>query len=350
MEKKRVTLRDIAERVGVSHVTVSLALRNHHSISIGRRDEVQRMAKQMGYVPDPMLSSLAVYRQNKRALQIHNSLAWINHWEQPERLRGEHKEFDHYWRGAAKAGERFGYRLEEVRWSEGFSARRFQQILVTRNVRGLLIPPHPTPPDWGKFDWNRFSVIRFGQSVAVPHSHLVSADHFRGVVMALRTMSGYGYRRIGLVICGDFDRRLGGNHTGGFYAASKLFDLPDTCPPLMTDEAAYRENLAQARKKLKQWMEKHRPDAILTSVPQIPELVRALGYRIPEDVAVAGTSIYDVPVDAGINQNPEMIGRIAVETLVGQIHVNDRGEPSAPCRILVESHWQDGKSLPRRRD
>jgi DNA-binding LacI/PurR family transcriptional regulator len=118
----------------------------------------------------------------------------------------------------------------------------------------------------------------------------------------------------------------------------------------MTDEAAYRENLAQARKKLKQWMEKHRPDAILTSVPQIPELVRALGYRIPEDVAVAGTSIYDVPVDAGINQNPEMIGRIAVETLVGQIHVNDRGEPSAPCRILVESHWQDGKSLPRRRD
>jgi len=350
MEKKRITLRDIAACVSVSHVTVSLALRNHPSIPACRRNEVQRVAKQMGYMPDPMLSSLAVYRQNKRALQIQNSLAWINHWEQPERLRGEHKEFDLYWQGAASAGERFGYRLDEVRWSAGCSAKRFQQILITRNVRGLLIPPHPKPPDWGNFDWNGFSVIRFGQSVAMPRSHLVSADHFRGVVMALRTMSDYGYRRIGLVLCGDFDRRLGGNHTGGFYAASKLFNIPYTCPPLMTDETTYRERPAEARRELKQWLVKHRPDAILTSVPQVPDLVRDLGYRIPGDVAVAGTSIYDVPAAAGINQNPEMIGRIAVETLVGQIDLNDRGEPAAPCRILVESHWQDGISLPRRRE
>jgi hypothetical protein len=34
--------------------------------------------------------------------------------------------------------------------------------------------------------------------------------------------------------------------------------------------------------------------------------------------------------------------------LVKQININERGEPSAPCRILVESTWQDGKSLPRR--
>jgi DNA-binding LacI/PurR family transcriptional regulator len=79
-------------------------------------------------------------------------------------------------------------------------------------------------------------------------------------------------------------------------------------------------------------------------------MVRDLGLRIPDQIAVAGTSIYDVPAEAGINQNPETIGRIAVETLVAQIHVNDRGEPSAPCRILVESHWQDGKSLPRKRE
>ena len=33
-------------------------------------------------------------------------------------------------------------------------------------------------------------------------------------------------------------------------------------------------------------------------------MIRILGYRIPEDIAVAGTSIYDISVDAGINQNP----------------------------------------------
>ena len=94
-------------------------------------------------------------------------------------------------------------------------------------------------------------------------------------------------------------------------------------------------------------MEKHRPDAILTSVPQVPGMIRDLGFRIPEQVAVAGTSIYDVPVEAGINQHSAAIGRIAVEQLVAQINVNERGEPAAPCRILVESLWQDGNSLPQ---
>jgi DNA-binding LacI/PurR family transcriptional regulator len=348
MNSKRVTLRDVADRVGVSHVTISLALRNHPSIPLRRRQEVKSVAEQMGYRPDPLLSSLAVYRHSQRPACIQSSLAWINHWEQPERLRQQHKEFDEYWQGATQAAERFGYHLEEIRWAQDCSARRFQQILETRNVRGLLIPPHQSPPDWGEFDWTKFSVMRFGLSVRTPDSHLVTADHQRGVLMALQTMSQYGYHRIGLVVCGDFDRRLGGNYTGGFYAAQKLFKLKDAIPPLMTDEQSYRERPDKVRKELQHWMDKHRPDAILTSVPQVPDLIRSLGYRLPEQVAVAGTSVHDVPVAAGINQHPEAIGRIAVEMLVAQINVNERGEPAAPCRILVESQWQDGNSLPRR--
>jgi DNA-binding LacI/PurR family transcriptional regulator len=77
-------------------------------------------------------------------------------------------------------------------------------------------------------------------------------------------------------------------------------------------------------------------------------MIRELGYRIPEDIAVAGTTIFDVPVDAGINQNPEDIGRIAVQMLVSQINLSERGVPAVPCRTLVESAWQDGKSMPDR--
>jgi hypothetical protein len=35
--------------------------------------------------------------------------------------------------------------------------------------------------------------------------------------------------------------------------------------------------------------------------------------------------------------------------MVKQININERGEPPVPSRILAESHWQDGLSLPRRR-
>ncbi len=41
-------------------------------------------------------------------------------------------------------------------------------------------------PDWADFDWSKFSVIRFGLSVPAPDSHLVTADQFRAVVMAVR--------------------------------------------------------------------------------------------------------------------------------------------------------------------
>jgi hypothetical protein len=38
-----------------------------------------------------------------------------------------------------------------------------------------------------------------------------------------------------------------------------------------------------------------------------------------------------------------------VETLVSQINLNERGEPADPYRVLVESRWRDGRSLPRRK-
>ena len=344
---KRVTLRDIAARLGVSHVTISLGMRNHPSIPPARCREIQRVAEQMGYRPDPVLSALVVYRQQTRPVQIQSSIAWINHWDQPENLR-KHREFDGYWRGASKAAEKFGYRLDEIRWAADCSAKRFERILLTRNIRGVLIPPHRNPPDWGEFDWNKFSVIRFGMSVSAPDSHLVTADHLRAVVMAMGRIAQYGYQRIGMVVPRDFDRHLGGNYIGGFYAAQKVFRSLHALPPLMTEESLYRARNERAKAALKHWLESHKPDAILTTVPEVPGLLRELGYRIPEDIAVAGTSITDVPVDSGINQNSEAIGRIAVEMLVAQINVNSRGEPEAPSRILVESLWQDGKTLPPR--
>jgi DNA-binding LacI/PurR family transcriptional regulator len=351
---ERVTLRDLARKAGVSHVTVSRALRNDPSISAERRVQIKRLAEEMDYRPDPSLTALAAYRFARQTHKIQSALAWINHWEQPERLRA-HREFDNYWQGAVKTAERFGYHLEDLRWTRDISARRFEKILLTRNVRGVLIPPHSNPPDWGDFDWSKFSVVRFGMSVRVPDSHLVTADQLRGTVMAIQKISSYGYQRIGMVVDKSLDSNIGGNYTGGFYAAQKLFKVVPALSLLLVNPERGRNEkeslltmLNGLQQPLEQWLEKQRPDAVLTTDPRVPALIRELGYRIPQDIAVAGTSVSDIPVDAGINQNGQTIGRIAVETLVSQINLNERGQPVAPCRILVESSWQDGRSLPPR--
>jgi LacI family transcriptional regulator, galactose operon repressor len=345
MSDKRVTLRDIAKKLGVTHAAVSMALRNHPSISEPRRAQIRQAAKEMGYVPDPFLAALAAYRRRNAPAGIRSAIAWINHWEQPDDLR-KHREFDLYWRGATEAAQRYGYHLEEIRWLPEYSAKRFEQILFTRGIRGVLIPPHSKAPDWGNFDWSKFSIVRFGLSVPSPDSHLVTADQLRAVIMAVHKLADYGYRRIGLVMPADSDRRLGGGFVGGFSSAGQSFNLP-VISPLLTEEKIYFEKPEQALQRLDRWMQKHKPDAVLTAAVQIPSLLRQLGFRIPKDIAVAGTAV-DVPVDAGIDQHSEAIGRIAVETLVAQINLNERGEPPDPYRVLVESRWRDGKSVPQR--
>lgn len=338
----RVTLRDIANRLGVSHVTVSLALKNHPRISVRRREEVQRIAEEMGYSPDPMLSSLIVYRQGKRPQEIHSALAWINHWKNPSGLR-KLREFDGYWRGAEETAQRYGYRLDEFVWEPRMSARRLETILLTRNVRGILIPPHQEQPDWGDLDWGLFSVVRFGLSVRSPYTHLVTADQMRGVIQAVETIYDYGYSRIGFICDENLDRKVGGNFAAGFYASQRLLDLPHALPVL-----AVGNEPAKARRQIRQWIDRHKPDAILTNVPELPGILDQLGIRVPDDIALAGTTIYDTPISAGLNQHPEEIGRVAVEMLVTMINGYDRGTPAVPRRVLVESQWVDGASLPRK--
>ena len=342
----RVRLIDIAKKLGVSRTAVSMALHNSHRISTKRRQEIQRVAKEMGYVPDPFLSGLAAHSRGRVSAKNHGVLAWVNHWEDPGRLR-RFKEFNAYFEGAREAATQFGYRLDEVRWERDCSPKRFERILLARGIEGVLIPPHHELLDWEDFDWNKFSLVRFGMSVQNPDSHQVTSDVFRGVVMAIKKIHEYGYRRIGFAVNEEFNERLGGVFFSSYYYVQTLLKLKPALPPLLT---ALRFGDAQRRAKqkvpLQHWLTRYKPDAVLVADIDMPALIRELGYRIPQDIAVAGTTVLDIPADAGIDQCPKDIGRIAVEMLVKQINMNERGQPHNPCRILIESRWQDGISLP----
>jgi LacI family transcriptional regulator len=342
----RITLQDIADKLGVTKAAVSMALRNNSRISAERRKEIQRIASELGYEPDPFLSRLSAYRAQKNVAQPEGVIAWLNHWNEPKSLRGFH-EFDLYWRGAKEAARRLGYLLEEVIWTKDRSAKEVEQELTARGVLGLLLPPHKRDVDWQDFDWKRFSLVRFGLSVRKPDSNLVTSDHQRAMVMAVKKIHEVGYRRIGLIFSWEHDRSIGGNIYGGFIWASSLLGIQNPIPPL-DSETDGTETTAVAKRNLQTWLKRHKPDAILTTRPETMSLLRELGYRVPGDIAVAGTSVYDIPVNAGIDQRPKAIGRVAAKMLIKQISLNERGELADPCRILVESRWKDGKTLPRK--
>ncbi|HEX9047402.1 MAG TPA: LacI family DNA-binding transcriptional regulator [Verrucomicrobiae bacterium] len=345
--RKRVTVYDIAKNVGVSHTTVARALRDSKDVPQWRRQEIQRVAAEMGYFPDPHLAALASYRKTLGPSRFQGVVAWINHWQQPDRLR-KFGEFERYWQGAVEVASRQGFKVDDFRWPLDCSPKRLESMLVARGVEAVLIPPHNDLLDWSGFDWSKFSVLRFGMSVQSPDSNLVTADQFRATVMAITRMHEYGYRRIGLAVDFELDDHLGGNYHGGFLWAQNKLKLSCPVPPFNSNAALHRRAPEEEAQNLRRWLVQYRPDALLTTQPYVPQLLGELGYRIPEDIAVAGTSLCDIPVDAGIDQRSVEIGRIAMQMLIKQINVGERGTPANPCRILVESHWQDGQSLPTR--
>jgi DNA-binding LacI/PurR family transcriptional regulator len=339
--KERVTLRDVARKLNVSHTTVSRALRDDTQISESMRQRVQRVAQELGYRPDPMLAALAHYRQGRTRAPICAELAWINHWHEPQRLRS-FREFDLYWKGASAEAERCGFRLEEFVLDERISSSRLEKILRARNIRGILIPPHGDfAPDWGDFHWNDFCVVRFGHSVSSPRAHLVTSDQLTDGLIAFENIWKNGYRRVGLVTSTKSHTRF----SAGFFFAQMKWSPEFQLPALVLAQ----DQREADQRRLTSWLRKLSPDAIFTDVRELHDLLMKAGYVVPQDIGLAAMSVLDGNADAGIYQNSDEVGRAAVQLLISLINHNERGIPEICREVLVEGRWVNGKTLPPKR-
>lgn len=336
---QRITLRDIAKAAGVTPVSVSLAMRNSSRVSEPMRQKIQRLAQEMGYRPDPMLAALAHYRRGNVKTPVGAELAWINFWPDHKKLRS-FKEFGLYWAGAFEEAEKCGYRLEEFHWADQ-SPRRLEQILLARNIQGILLTPLPTDgiqPDWQDFQWHKFCAVRFGYSIQNPRMHIVGSDQLANGLMACQAIHQHGYQRIGLVTR---------ENTVVRFAAGYLYHQMRANPagqpvPLKLQEASR----AQDRSELKAWIKKFKPDVIFSDCAQLGALLAELNIRVPQDISLASTSVLDGNTDTGIYQNSDEIGRAAVQLVISLIHHNDFGIPKVCREVLVEGRWQDGHALP----
>lgn len=338
----RVTLRDIATKLGISHSSVSLALRSHPRISKALTKKIQDTAREMGYRPDPMLAALAHYRQGKAEPPVRSAIAWINAWPDPDQLKS-FREFDFYWRGASAAAEKMGYYLEEFRLNSAqCPPARLEQILRARGIRGILIPPHPQTPDWGSFDWSQFCAVRFGRSCKSPNVHIVGSDQLENTILAYNAMRERGYKRIGFITGQGASRGV------RFYAGYFMAQQTDRQGPNLKGLVLKEPHSKLHPPLLKEWLASQRPDAILTDSASIPGLLEKAGYRVPEDVGLAVESVLDGEADAGVDQHPAEVGRVALLVVLSLLHDHASGVPSIFRQILVSGSWVDGKSLPPR--
>jgi LacI family transcriptional regulator len=337
--KARVTLRDIAQRLRVSHTTISRALRQDPRISDSTRQRVRDVALEMRYRPDPMLSALAYYRRGKTQAAVSAELALINHWKKPQDV-WTYNEFKLYWTGAFKEAERCGFRLEEFVLDKNLSPARLEGILRARNIRGILLPPRgDMVPDYGDFHWENYCVVRFGHSIPYPHAHLVTSDQLTDGLIAFENIWNSGYRRIGLATSSKMHTRF----SAGYYLGQMKWS-PEVRLPVLT---VTQGNNKEDQQLLKQWLDKNKPDAILTDVREMQSMLQGIGRKVPKDVGLAALSVLDGNADAGIDQHSEEIGKVAIQLLISLINHNECGIPNVCRQVLVEGRWVSGSSLPQ---
>lgn len=70
MRRQEVSIEDIAQAAGVSHSTVSRALRDSSLISAKVRERIRQLAQEMGYTPNAIARSLQTQRTNMLGLVV----------------------------------------------------------------------------------------------------------------------------------------------------------------------------------------------------------------------------------------------------------------------------------------
>lgn len=341
----RVTLRDIAESIGVSHVTVSYALRGMPRVSKALRDRICKEADRMGYRPDPMLSALSIYRQHKKATPVKAGLLWLMYWDAPEKFHLL-KEFHAYWQGVQHVAVKQGFSLEQMSPTGGLTVGRINRIALSRGIKGVLLPPPQSTSvvDVDQLDWGAFSAVKFGYSFPSLPINLVTSAQAHNARLAMRKIRERGYRRIGFVTSSYSNERM--RLLDGVLRVQA--DMPEeervpfVCLP---EEDVSVENPGS----LMDWYAREKPDAILTNLREVAAMLKRARVRVPGDIALAALSVHDGNADAGIDQHPFEIGRAACEMLISSIFHNHAGLEEHPRQLLIEGSWVDGSMLPDRR-
>ncbi|WP_372795811.1 LacI family DNA-binding transcriptional regulator [Pontiella sp.] len=337
-DERPVTYNDIARALGVSKMTVSLAMRNHPRISEATRQKVMNKAEELGYRPDPALAALHRYTHASRTPKIKATLGWLNTWKEPDGLF-EHREFRLYFEGARDYANRMGYRLEEFRLND-ISAERLETIFKTRNIQGLLLPPQRNPCEQiHRINWSELAVVRLGRSGVFPETHFAASAQMQNTIMAFERVQQLGYKRIGFA--GTFSYKQ--YFTAGYLWAQNPLPENERIPPL--NIGSTQEDPEQLT-KLNHWLEQMRPDAIITDSAELLDILKQSGYQIPGDLGLATTSIHDTPIDAGIDQRPRTIGRAGARLLTAFIAERAFGLPEYCDETLIEGRWVNGTMMP----
>ncbi len=181
-----VTLKDVAERAGVSRSAVSRTFTPGASVSPRMRARVEAAAQALGYHPNALASSLTTGRTKLIGLVANN-------FQNPFFLHV----FDLFTRSLQDRGQRPLLVNVTGETDPAQSVRMLRQY----SVDGVIVASSTLPPGFTRAfrDAGLPAVHSFGRHFGTPQVHVVGIDNIECGRIAARTLVARGYRRVGFL-------------------------------------------------------------------------------------------------------------------------------------------------------
>lgn len=278
---RRVTAKEVANKLRLSTMTVSRVMNNRANVDEETRRKVLGTAQELGYSPNHIAKSLVLRKTNTIGVVVPE----ITHSFFPEAIRGIE--------GVTYAA---GYHLILTHSAE--DAKRETDAILTlesKRVDGILISTAQSVEDYGLYR----QVIRLGVPVVFfdrcVHgigASCVTINDEESARQITEHLINHGYRRIAL-LSGPQKVSIGRARLNGFKRALTDRNIP--CDDELIVEAGFQEsNGYTAMKKLLALPKSRWPRAVVAvNDPAAFGAIKAIqehGLRIPEDVAIVGFS------------------------------------------------------------
>ncbi len=337
-------MQDVAREAGVHQTTVSLALRNDPRLPEGTRAMLQRVAREMGYTPDPMLTALNAYRGAKRGTGAAVTIAFVLDLKDRRELAAWHPH-RMFLEGARERAREIGYTLEVFFLSSRTAAavERLERMLRARGITGVIVGAFVDREIEFRLNWEQFSVVLIESEQLKLSLHMVGNHQTMVTREAVRRLKALGYRRVGIAVGAREEFYLQQAFTAGYLIEiAQAPELPRLPSCLLGPDSSSRTGSV-----VLSWIRTHEVDAVITNWHSVPGALRRKGVRVPGDVAVATLDLSpEEGSNAGMRQNHRVVGQRAVEQLAILMKTNQRGLVGSPNHTLIDGEWVDGSDVP----
>lgn len=336
MKTNHITQQDIAEKLNVSRITVSKALRDHPDISAEMKEKVKKVVEEMGYIPNLIAKQLTLQKTFTLGIVIPDL---------------ENSFFAYLVDSIIDASTERNYHIIlTVSREKELSEKNNIMNLIGMRVDGLLVCVSQETSDRKVFEYAKkieMPLVFFDRAIKGMGYSFVSFDDTTGTLNALKQLIAGGYTKIA--------------HFAGY---SNTSIGSERC-------LAYRQALSENRIRIREeWIieggyeidDGIRAFEKLKNTGEMPEIILAVndrvasgaykaarksGLRIPENIGIVGYGFHETahlfsPTLSIINQDPRILGRVAANLLIDEIQ---KAPADPPSEILIEEDFNWNTSV-----